>query len=141
VVPLLARLLSNLKRHHGAALLGVAAAAVLIGAALFALTQDVSFGTGLYWAIVTAATVGYGDVVPHDSTGRIIAIAVMLTTIPLLAAVFALMAGLAALVQVRRLFGMEHGLPSGPFSVGYGAHAAVPLASPSWCSGSSATAP
>jgi voltage-gated potassium channel len=126
MVPLLVLLLSNLKRHHIAMLLGVAAASILIGAALFALTQDVSFGTGLYWAIVTAATVGYGDVTPHDSVGRIIAVGVIFTTIPLLGAVFALMAGLAAVIHMRRLFGMEHGLPKGRFSVVYGAHPAVP---------------
>jgi voltage-gated potassium channel len=126
MVPLLVHLLSNVKRHHVAALLGVAAASILIGAALFALTQDVSFGTGLYWAIVTAATVGYGDVTPHDSVGRIIAIAVILTTIPLLGAVFALVAGVAAAAQIRRMLGMEHGIPKGPFTVVYGAHPAVP---------------
>jgi voltage-gated potassium channel len=126
MVPLLVILLSNLKRHHIAVLLGGAGASILIGAVLFAVTQDVSFGTGLYWAIVTAATVGYGDVTPHDSVGRIIAIGVILTTIPLLGAVFALFAGLAAVVQIRRLFGMEHGPPDGPFSAVYGAHPAVP---------------
>jgi voltage-gated potassium channel len=126
MVPLLVLLLSKVKRHHIAVLLGVAAASILIGASLFALTQDVSFGTGLYWAIVTAATVGYGDVTPHDSVGRIIAVGVMLTTIPLLGAVFALLAGLAAVVQLRRLFGMDQGLPDGRFSLVYGCHPAVP---------------
>lgn len=126
MVPLLVRLLSNVTRHHVAVLLGAAVVSIFVGAALFAVTQDVSFGTGLYWAIVTAATVGYGDVTPHDSVGRIIAVGVILTTIPLLGAVFALVAGLAAVVQIRRFFGMEHGLPEGRFSVVYGEHAAVP---------------
>jgi voltage-gated potassium channel len=126
MVPLLVLLLSNVKRHHVAVLLGVAAASILIGAALFALTQDASLGTGLYWAIVTAATVGYGDVTPHDSVGRLIAVGVILTTIPLLGAVFALLAGLAAVVQIRRSFGMEQRVPGGHFSVVYGAHPAVP---------------
>ncbi|MGE5225826.1 MAG: potassium channel family protein [Planctomycetaceae bacterium] len=38
-----------------------------------ALTQHVSFGTAPYRALVTAATVGYGDVTPHDGVGRIMA--------------------------------------------------------------------
>jgi len=71
-------------------------ACVVAGGALFAMTQHIAFTTGLYWAITTATTVGYGDVIPHNPAGRLVASAVMLTTIPLLASVFALVAGAAA---------------------------------------------
>jgi voltage-gated potassium channel len=31
-----------------------------------------SFGVGVWWAIVTLGTVGYGDVVPHTPWGRVV---------------------------------------------------------------------
>jgi voltage-gated potassium channel len=64
-------------------------------------------------------------VTPHNSVGRIVAAVVILTTIPLLAAVFALVTGLAAATQIRRLFDMDHGLPDRGFTAVYGSHPSV----------------
>jgi voltage-gated potassium channel len=44
---------------------------------------------GMWWAIQTVTTVGYGDVTPADPTGRIIATVVMLQGIAFLAVVTA----------------------------------------------------
>ncbi len=40
-----------------------------------------SFGDGLWWAIVTTTTVGYGDLVPESVAGRLIGLVLMLAGI------------------------------------------------------------
>jgi voltage-gated potassium channel len=126
VIALLVRILGQRRRRHIAALLATAAACVLVGAWLFALTQNLPFSTGLYWAITTATTVGYGDVTPHNGAGRVIASAVMLTTIPLLAAVFALVTGGAAAAGIRRILNMETQFPDGTYRLVVGMNDTVP---------------
>lgn len=43
--------------------------------------QDLSVQDGIWWAIVTVTTVGYGDIVPHTEAGRAVAVVVMVTGI------------------------------------------------------------
>jgi voltage-gated potassium channel len=59
----------------------------LAGAEAFATVENRSLGIGMYWAISTMTTVGYGDVVPHTTAGRIIASVVMLVGIGFVAVV------------------------------------------------------
>ncbi|MGC9220028.1 MAG: ion channel [Solirubrobacteraceae bacterium] len=117
-----ASLVHGVKRHRVATLVAFATAMLVLGAVLFSLTQHVSIGLGLYWAVTTATTVGYGDVTPHNTIGRVIAVAVMLGTIPVVGAVFALVAGASALNRMRRLLGMDRILPSSNYTLIYGSH-------------------
>ena len=55
---------------------------VLIGAEVFSLAEDKSYGDSVWWALVTAMTVGYGDYVPVTVTGRVAA-GVLMHIIPL----------------------------------------------------------
>jgi voltage-gated potassium channel len=48
-----------------------------------------SVGQGMWWAVQSVTTVGYGDVVPHEASGRVIATVVMLTGIAFLSLVTA----------------------------------------------------
>jgi voltage-gated potassium channel len=48
-----------------------------------------SIGQGMWWAVQTVTTVGYGDVVPHSSVGRAIGSVVMVTGIAFIALVTA----------------------------------------------------
>jgi voltage-gated potassium channel len=107
MIALLVRVLGVPHRRHIAVLLSLAVACVLLGGYLFSLTQGIAFTKGIYWAITTATTVGYGDVTPHNGIGEVIASAVMLTTIPLLASVFALVTGAAAAAGIRRVLAMR----------------------------------
>ncbi len=127
MIALLARVFGAGHRRHIAILLGAAVGCVLAGGALFAAVQPgVPVTTGWYWAITTATTVGYGDVTPHNTAARVIASLVMLTTIPLLASVFALVTGAAAARGIRRLLSMEHRFPEGPYRLVVGMNEAVP---------------
>ncbi len=48
-----------------------------------------SIGSGLWWAIQTSTTVGYGDNVPESLAGRLVAVVVMLLGISFLAIITA----------------------------------------------------
>lgn len=61
----------------------IAAAAVLIVAAAVTMrivepAQFPDIGISLYWAVVTVATVGYGDIVPVTPAGRFVTTVVIL---------------------------------------------------------------
>jgi voltage-gated potassium channel Kch len=59
-----------------------------------------SIGEGMWWAVQTVTTVGYGDVVPHGTGGRLIATLVMLTGIAFISLVTASVT--ATLVEQNR---------------------------------------
>jgi voltage-gated potassium channel len=120
------RLFRRCGSYRELALVALAAVIVLVGAVLFSLTNSVSYGVALYWAITTATTVGYCDVTPHNTAGRVIAAGVMLTTIPIVGAVFALIAGASAVSRIRRILGLDSHLPTQPYTLVYGTHPIVP---------------
>ena len=59
----------------------LAAVALFGGAAAYSAAEKHGYGTGIYWAIQTLTTVGYGDVSPVTTLGRVIACVLMLVGI------------------------------------------------------------
>jgi len=66
-------------------------------------SEFATVGDALWWGIVTLTTVGYGDIVPKTTTGRWVAVVIMLTGI----AVLGLLAG-----SLASFFRLENGKPS-----------------------------
>jgi voltage-gated potassium channel Kch len=81
--------------QHKAALWTLAAcsALTLLWGILFAAAERLPVTTGLYWSVITAATVGYGDVIPRTPDGRLIAVLAAITAIPLYSASVGLFIG------------------------------------------------
>ena len=53
----------------------ISLASLILGASLFAVAENKSFFDGLWWASVTALTIGYGDLTPTTAVGRALGVA------------------------------------------------------------------
>jgi voltage-gated potassium channel len=66
---------------------------IIAAAGLYSIFEDVGLGDSVWWAVVTASTVGYGDISPDTWQARSIAIVLISTmvllVIPLITAHFA----------------------------------------------------
>ena len=73
----------------------VAVGTVIVGGAVFSAVeqhQGITTWDGVWWAITTVTTVGYGDIVPESTGGRIIGITIMLVGIGFVALLTAFIA-------------------------------------------------
>lgn len=73
----------------------------LAGATAFAAAEDLPASDGLYWAVSTMTTVGYGDVTPETGTGKLIASVVMVVGIGFLSLVIGAIAQRFVVEEVR----------------------------------------
>ena len=74
-------------RRSVVCVVGISVFIILAGGTSLALLEPQTvkggFGDGVWWAIVTAATVGYGDIAPSTLVGRLIAVVLMLSGVGL----------------------------------------------------------
>lgn len=72
--------------------------AVILGAAMYGIEGETnpqinSIPNGIYWAVVTITTVGYGDITPMTSMGRFVSVLVMLLGYAIIAVPTGIVAG------------------------------------------------
>ncbi len=98
---ILQQLLLFLQRENVINLLAVILVIVLGSGALISVFEPgLSFASGVWWSIVTLTTVGYGDISPSTTGGRILAVLIMFFGIGLLGM---LSASLATLLIRKRM--------------------------------------
>ena len=69
-----------------------------------------TFGIAVWWAIVTIATVGYGDVVPHTTWGRVVGSVVIVIGVTFLSFLIATVTSyFVAVEEARRKAEIESG--------------------------------
>ena len=88
------RALARATTPRGAAIvIASVSTAITVGAGLLVTVLDrenfPSIGAGLWWAVQTVTTVGYGDNIPMNFAGRLVAVLVMLLGISFLTVVTA----------------------------------------------------
>ena len=114
-LPITARLMlqESLSARRAAGIIAAFTVAItVVGGVLERVLDHADFNTigkGLWFALQTVTTVGYGDVTPEHTSGRIIAAVVMLTGIGFLAVITASVTASLIETSRRRLAGRSEG--------------------------------
>ncbi|WP_457752301.1 potassium channel family protein [Thermococcus sp.] len=96
---------------------GAVTGLAILFAALFWYLEKVDFYTAFYWAVITMATIGYGDVTPHTSAGRAVAMVAAVAGISTFTALVSIIAESFISSTLRRMLGMQKVRYSGHYVV------------------------
>ncbi|WP_297463922.1 NAD-binding protein [Thermococcus sp.] len=119
-VPLVRKLLRVKIKVGRNRLLQISLAVILLAfffAVLFAHFEGVSLYTAFYWAVITMATIGYGDVTPQTNAGRAVAMVAAVAGISTFTALVSVLAEYFISSSIRRMMGMHRVKYSGHYVV------------------------
>ncbi len=80
---------------------------ILVGIVGFHLLEKVDLFTALYWTIVTVATIGYGDVIPHTLGGRIFSIIIIISGVSVALYTFTILMTFSMEGKLKTILGMS----------------------------------
>ena len=109
-VPLVRHLMKlriKLRRNKVIVLAAVVFLLALMFSIMFMYFEKVGFFTAFYWAIITMATIGYGDVTPSTYGGRIVAMVAAIAGISTFTALVSILAEYFIESSMRRMMGMH----------------------------------
>ena len=89
----------------------------LLFAEAFSYFENVGFFTAFYWAVITMATIGYGDVTPKTEAGRVVAMIAAVAGISTFTALISVIAEYFISSSIRRMMGMHRVKYSGHYVI------------------------
>jgi voltage-gated potassium channel len=114
IIEEIGRVYGSLKRRNVFTILGISFAIILFGAlglyildGYYRAQGTAGISDTLWWALVTITTVGYGDVVPHSTFGRIVGLILMVSGVVLVSLFTATIASIFVERKIKEGEGLE----------------------------------